>query len=381
MSLEIADLSHSYGEGTVLRSLSLGAAPGEITCLLGASGCGKTTLLRLIAGLLPVQAGELRLDGKVLAGPGRNPPPEKRPVGLVFQEGALFPHLSVAGNVGFGLVGGVRRNRARIEALLDQIGLREKADAYPNDLSGGQQQRVALARALAPSPSVVLLDEPFASVDVVRRHALREEMRSALRARGAISILVTHDPDEAMAIGDKIAVMEAGRIVQADTPATLYDAPATAAVGTLFGDGQLVRARRAGDSLVTPFGVWPTAGMMALPEEAVLDVLVRPEALLLEPNPVAPARIEDVRVLGRCLRITVRAETGEALAVEAPRSEAATLDERVSIRPKLGAGRAFGVPAAETPSPPPSGPSEASSPGATGWVGATPKVGPLRSRG
>ncbi len=358
MSLEIAGISHDYGGGPVLRSVSLAAEAGEVTCLLGASGCGKTTLLRLIAGMLAVQTGEIALGGTLLAAPRRNPPPEQRPVGLVFQEGALFPHMTVAQNIAFGLPGGLKRNRERVDRLLDRIGLGEKAQAYPNALSGGQQQRVALARALAPSPQVVLLDEPFASVDVVRRRELREATRRTLRERGAISILVTHDPEEAMTMSDKVAVMAGGRIVQAGTPQALHDEPATAAVGTLFGEGQVVRVHVSGGALQTPFGAWPLTSLASVAGADECDILVRPEALSVRRG-ASSSVAEDVRFVGRSVRVTVRAASGERLTADLDPSEVVSVGDAVLVRPLPGTGRAYAVsrgegaslPAATAPTP------------------------------
>ncbi|WP_081871733.1 ABC transporter ATP-binding protein [Parvularcula oceani] len=340
MSLEIAGISHDYGGGPVLRSVSLSAEAGEVTCLLGASGCGKTTLLRLVAGMLAVQTGEIALGGALLASRRRNPPPEQRPVGLVFQEGALFPHLTVAQNIAFGLTGGLKRHREQVDRLLDRIGLGEKAQAYPNALSGGQQQRVALVRALAPSPQVVLLDEPFASVDVVRRRELREATRRTLRERGAISILVTHDPEEAMTLSDKVAVMAGGRIVQAGTPRQLHDEPATAAVGTLFGEGQVVRAHVSGGALQTPFGPWPLASLASVAGADECDVLVRPETLAVRRG-TSSAVAEDVRFVGRSVRVTVRAANGDRLTADLDPSEAVAVGDTVTLRPLPGTARAF----------------------------------------
>ncbi|MEM0929866.1 MAG: ABC transporter ATP-binding protein [Pseudomonadota bacterium] len=314
-----------------MTGINLRADHGEITCLLGPSGCGKTTLLRLTAGLLEVQKGAVSLDDKALATPGHNPPPEKRPVGLVFQEGALFPHMTVTDNVGFGLTS--RADKAKvISELLDQVGLSELGGRYPHTLSGGQQQRVALVRALAPEPPVLLLDEPFANVDVVLRRQLREETRRILRARGAIAVLVTHDPEEALDVADRIAVMGQGKIVQADTPDRLYDAPQSAEVAMLFGHGQPFRVRCSSSGAETPFGLWPaTAFAGGLPEARTIDMVIRPEALRLQDG--QGATVEDVRPQGPNQRIILIAPSGERVTALIPKDEGIDAGQSVAITP------------------------------------------------
>lgn len=333
MSLDFVDIGHRYGDTTALADVSLSASPGEITCLLGPSGCGKTTLLHLAAGLLELQQGEVRLDGEILAAPSTNPPPEARPVGLVFQEGALFPHLTVAENIGFGVRDQASKGAA-VTSLLTQIGLVTYADRYPHTLSGGQQQRVALARAIAPAPRVLLLDEPFANVDIVLRRTLREETRDVLIDRGAVAVLVTHDPEEAMEIGDKIAVMSAGRIVQIGTPEALYDAPSAASVGALIGGGQIVKAERMTDGLVTAFGSWPLTCMRdGAPDHGTMDLLVRPDALDVQAQGTDGCII-DVRRTGLLQRLTVVAPSGERLAVHVARDSRFSAGQSVGITPK-----------------------------------------------
>ncbi len=216
-----------------LEDVSLTAQEGEITCLLGASGCGKSTLLGLAAGLLPVQHGSIHLGGDLLADSATNPPPEERPVGLVFQDGALFPHMTIARNVGFGLN---RSEQGTVDGWLDMVGLAGLGERYPHELSGGQQQRAALARAMAPGPKALLMDEPFASVDIVLRRRLRRDCRRLLCEQGATVVLVTHDPEEALDIADRIAVMDAGRIVQFGTPDRLRTEPDSDVVAAFFED-------------------------------------------------------------------------------------------------------------------------------------------------
>ncbi|MFN4239959.1 MAG: ABC transporter ATP-binding protein [Erythrobacter cryptus] len=336
MSLEFRHIAHAYGPVRALEDITLAAPAGEITCLLGASGCGKSTLLGLAAGLLRVQQGEIRLDGALLADPRRNPPPEARPVGLVFQDGALFPHMSVAANIAFGLP---KARRDEVEGWLAQVGLAGLGERYPHELSGGQQQRAALARAMAPGPRVLLMDEPFASVDIVLRRALRRECRNLLRAAGATVVLVTHDPAEALDIGDRIAVMERGRIVQFGTPQELHEAPASAAVGAIFSGAQIVAARRVGEGLVSAFGTWPLASLAGpLPEAEALDLLVEAERIALIPaEGDAGCRVRDLHPLGRRTRVVLEGAGGAMLTVETagaidPAARYQPLPEAASLR-------------------------------------------------
>jgi len=227
MLLEVANLHHAYGPQTVVAGLSFALPRGAIGCLLGPSGCGKTTVLRCIAGFEAVQEGEIRLNGKVVSRPGGALPPEKRRIGMVFQDYALFPHLRTADNIAFGLHGAAPGERAaRLAELAELVGLADVLEKYPHEISGGQQQRVALARALAPRPELLLLDEPFSNLDVDLRERLSHEVRDIIRASGATAILVTHDQHEAFAMADEIGVLHAGRIQQWDVPYNLYHRPA-----------------------------------------------------------------------------------------------------------------------------------------------------------
>ncbi|MFO6428840.1 ABC transporter ATP-binding protein [Erythrobacter sp. W302b] len=313
MSLEFRHIAHAYGEVRALEDISFTAPAGEITCLLGASGCGKSTLLGLAAGLLRVQQGEVALGDEVLADAQRNPPPEARPVGLVFQDGALFPHMTLAANVAFGLP---KARRAEADSWLAKVGLAGMGARYPHELSGGQQQRAALARAMAPEPQVLLMDEPFASVDIVLRRKLRRECRILLREAGATVVLVTHDPAEALDIADRIAVMESGRIIQFGTPHELHHAPATASVGAIFSGAQIISGTRGAEGLDTPFGLWPLASLIgALPDAPAFDLLVQADRLV----PVADGRgcsVRDVHPMGARSRVLLQGADGAAITVE-----------------------------------------------------------------
>jgi iron(III) transport system ATP-binding protein len=317
LSLEFRHIAHAYGQVRALEDISFSAPTGEITCLLGASGCGKSTLLGLAAGLLTVQRGSIMLGGDVLADAQHSPPPEARPVGLVFQDGALFPHMTIAANVGFGLP---RARRIEVEGWLASVGLAGMGARYPHELSGGQQQRAALARAMAPGPRVLLMDEPFASVDIVLRRKLRRDCRILLREAVATVVLVTHDPAEALDIADHIAVMEAGRIVQFGTPRDLHHAPQTAAVGAIFSGAQVIAGERRGDSLITAFGPWPLECVLgavpdAGPDSGAVDLLVQADRLDLVADS-AGCTVRDVHLLGPVTRVLLSGAGGAPITVE-----------------------------------------------------------------
>jgi iron(III) transport system ATP-binding protein len=254
--LSVRDVAMSYGDRAVLRSVDLEFEPGSITAVLGPSGCGKTTLLRLIAGFLRPDGGEIRLDDTVLANGSTLVPPERRHIGIVAQEGALFPHLTVAENVGFGIRRAPDRDE-RVHEWLERVGLLAHATSRPNALSGGQQQRVALARALAARPQVVLLDEPFSSLDTHLRERVRGEVVDVLKAAGVTTILVTHDRDEALSITDRVAVMFDGAIAQVGSPVELYNSPTSVEVAGFVGELCILAGSCAGDRADTNVGNHP----------------------------------------------------------------------------------------------------------------------------
>lgn len=291
-----------YGSRTVLHDATLELEGGKVCALLGPSGSGKSTLLRLLAGLEAVDGGEVRLDGMVVSRPGLTVPPEQRRVGVVFQDYALFPHLDALGNVAFGLTHRPREER-RNTALrwLSAVGLADKAHAHPQHLSGGEQQRVALARALAPEPRAVLLDEPFSGLDAVLRAELRDLTLTTLRSTQAAILFVTHDADEALAVADTLAVLEAGRIAQAGPPAALWHAPASLGVAAALGPLNLWRGAVAGGKVATPFGDVPTE----VSEGSAVIVAVRHGALRLGPG--ANAQVSARRPLGDLLALEVHA--------------------------------------------------------------------------
>ena len=300
-SLALDHISHCYGQVRALDDVSLSVRPGELVCLLGPSGCGKTTALRLAAGLESLQTGRVLLDGVPVADGQRDLAPEARSVGLVFQDYALFPHLSVLGNVTFGLRGLDRATReARARASLMQVGMWELAGGYPHQLSGGQQQRVALARALAPQPRVMLLDEPFSGLDVSLRNQIRDETLHVLKAAGVATLMVTHDPEEAMFMADRVALMRAGCIVQCGPPLELYTRPADGFVAGFFGEVNRLRGEVRRGRVATPVGVLSAPD---LADGTPVEVLIRSEALRLRPSERAEGLVEGrvmtARLLGR----------------------------------------------------------------------------------
>jgi ABC-type Fe3+/spermidine/putrescine transport system ATPase subunit len=321
---------------------SLALAPGTFFALLGPSGCGKTTLLRLVGGYRRPQAGVVLLGGRDVT----RLPPERRDVGMVFQNYALFPHLSARANVAFGLeMRGVsrRERRERVEAVLDRVGLAAaERDRKPAALSGGQQQRVALARALVLAPQVLLLDEPFANLDRRLREELRGELRDLQRRAGVTTLLVTHDQEEALALADRVGLMRAGRLLQADTPEGLYRRPADRWAARFLGDANLLRvAGVAGDELRLDGGVsldWRRAGLAAAPATGAW-LLVRPEGCVLGPAARAcPAcwegEVTARSFLGHDQLVTLTLAPGQALRVRCRPAEG--LDAGLGARVLVG---------------------------------------------
>jgi len=313
-ALRFSDVDHVYGARQAVKAFSLTVEDGEIVSLLGPSGSGKTTALRIAAGLETPQRGTVHVGEKLVFGAAVNVPPEERDVGLLFQDLALFPHLTVAENVGFGLRQGGKARRARVGELLDLVGLADQARAYPHQLSGGQQQRVALARALAPKPSVLLLDEPFSNLDVVLRQQVRREMADLLKKTGTSVLLVTHDPEEALYISDRVAVMRAGTIVQAAAPEALYLAPANRFVASFFGHINVIPATIKDGRAITPFGSVAAPG---LGDGAAADVLVRAQGLLVsKAGDAAHAVVRSARILGSTILLEL--EPLPATGLKAP---------------------------------------------------------------
>ncbi|MGZ8723975.1 MAG: ABC transporter ATP-binding protein [Aeromicrobium sp.] len=277
-ALRITDLRAAYGAAPVLRGVNLELTRDQLLAVLGPSGCGKTTLLRVLAGFMPAQSGLIELRERVLTGPGRNIPPERRRISIVPQEGALFPHLSVEDNVGFGLRQAADRT-SRVSAMLDLVGMTAEARRYPSELSGGQQQRIALARALAPRPDFVLLDEPFSALDAHLREHLRKEVKDILRAESATAILVTHDQQEALSVADQIAVMREGVICQQGSPRDVYERPANRWIGEFIGDSVVLDATFGHKVAHTALGELDLTDVPA----GQSRVLIRPEQIRFDP--------------------------------------------------------------------------------------------------
>ena len=304
--LVLQHVTHRFGWALAIDNLSLKAGPGEIVCLVGPSGCGKSTTLRLAAGLEPLQSGAVRLDGRVMADGRIDIPPERRGIGFVFQDLALFGHLSVAQNVGFGLRHLPATERAkRVGDVLARVHMGRFADAYPHMLSGGEQQRVALARALAPRPRLMLLDEPFSGLDTRLRDAVRDETLALLHAAGAPALFVTHDPAEAMRMADRIVVMRGGRLQQTGDPDTIYHRPANAFVAAFFGPVNTLAARVRQGRAETPLGQVAAPG---LADGTAVQVVARCEGLRVGAAGGRPGVVIASRLLGAFSEVTLAVE-------------------------------------------------------------------------
>ena len=330
--VSVRSLTKSFDGARVLNGVDLRVEPGTLVSLLGPSGCGKTTLLRLLAGLELPDGGTVSVDGRVLAGPDTFVPPERRRISLVFQDWALFPHLSVADNVGYGLGRGSDRS-GRIDQALAMVGLTGLGDRMPGTLSGGQQQRVALARAVAPEPAILLLDEPFSNLDTSLRAQVRSEVHELLVELGITTVVVTHDQDEAFVLGDQVAVMQAGRIVQQDTPAGLYANPASPWVATFVGDANLVDGTvgdDAGSTMAdTAIGAIPLRGVPVNRAGGVARVLVRPEECRLVQG--GDARVELVEYYGHDTVYVVGLSGGSRIRVRETSAPRAGRGDAVSV--------------------------------------------------
>jgi iron(III) transport system ATP-binding protein len=320
--LTFEDVSLSFGPIPAVRGVSFDLAPGEIVCLLGPSGCGKTTLLRIAAGIERPEAGRVLIDNQEMAGPRNFVPPEKRNIGLMFQDFALFPHMSIIDNVAFGLRG-LRRADALKEArqALKRVGLEDYEREYPHRLSGGEQQRVALARAMVPRPQVMLMDEPFSGLDQRLRDSVRAETLALLKETRATAMLVTHDPVEALGLADRILLMRRGRLIQTGTPTEIYRHPADAEAARFFCDMNEMTGRVRSDQAETPLGTFAAPGRTD--GEAVL-AMIRPQAFSVTPDGLGPEGfILSSRFIGDATTLNVIFKGLEApLAVRMPAASA-----------------------------------------------------------
>ncbi|ALU38876.1 ABC transporter [Kocuria flava] len=312
-ALVLEGVTKRYGDSSGARSLDLTVAQGELVTLIGPSGCGKSTTLRLIAGLERPDEGTVRIAGEVVADGRRFQEPEHRRVGLVFQDHALFPHLTVARNVAFGLDRMPRAERAaRVEEVLGLVRLGHLAGRYPHELSGGEQQRVALARALAPRPAVVLLDEPFSSLDESLRGQVRRDTIATLQETGTTAVLVTHDQTEALSVGHRVVVMHDGLIEQADTPERVFEHPATRFVASFMGDADFLPANVDRALLTCEIGIVSTVPGWA-DSDVDVDVVLRPHEVAIRPDPASSAHVYAVEYHGAFVLHHVRLASGRTL--------------------------------------------------------------------
>jgi iron(III) transport system ATP-binding protein len=334
MWLELRDIARYFGPRKALDGLTMRLAQGSIGCLLGPSGCGKTTALRCIAGFEPVDRGEIHARGRLLSGPGFVAAPEKRRIGMVFQDYALFPHLTVLENVAFGLHQmTVPARSRRAEDMLATVGLADHRSQYPHQLSGGQQQRVALARALAPEPELVLLDEPFSSLDVELRERLGAEVRAVLKSLNATAILVTHDQQEAFAVADLVGVMRDGRCEQWDAPYELYHRPATRFVADFIGEGVFMSGEISGPGTVrTELGVMRTNNQQDWVAGNRVDLLLRPDDVIHDDASELRAEVCQRAFRGAEFLYTLKLPSGAPLLSLVPSHHNHAVGEHIGIR-------------------------------------------------
>ena len=331
--LQCRGLVKRFGNVLAINDFSISLPRGHVVSLLGPSGCGKTTALRMIAGFVTPDAGTIAIGGKDAFAPGQDIPPERRRVGLVFQEGALFPHLTVEQNIAYGLDRGQRRSE-RVNEVAALTGLAELKHRMPYQLSGGQQQRVALARALAPRPELLLMDEPFSNLDPGLREQVRREVMAILRGSGTTAVFVTHDQEEAMYVGDTIAVMNNGRIEQHGSPEEIFHQPRSKFVAGFIGMVDFVAARQQGNSMATVLGPLP------LPQndcpQGMVEAMVRPDCLECVPSPDGNGTIVDREFRGAFYVYRVQLVSGEVVRCLCSHNHEYPVDARVSVRVRNG---------------------------------------------
>mgnify|MGYP006192248899 FL=1 len=335
--LDLQNVAISYSGHTVVKDISFSLAKGQIGCLLGPSGCGKTTLLRAIAGFEPVATGNISLQQQVVSSDSLQQAPELRQVGMVFQDFALFPHLNVADNISFGL-GHLSRpaRKAKVQQLLQLVGLPDLAKRHIYQLSGGQQQRVALARALAPQPKMLLLDEPFSSLDTELREGLAREIRHILQQLGITAVMVTHDQHEAFAMADMIGVMERGKLQQWATPAELYHQPANRFVADFIGRGVFLTGTVLDDhKMATSLGVFAMPDTARFSPGSMVDVLVRPDDIVQDSSSDIKARVQSKAFRGSHTLYQLQLAGGETVLSLQLSHVNYDIGEQIGIRPEL----------------------------------------------
>jgi iron(III) transport system ATP-binding protein len=331
--LEAKGIRKRFGAVAAVDGVDLHVRQGELVALLGPSGCGKTTLLRILAGFEYPDAGDVVLDGRVLNGRGAFVPPERRRIGMVFQDYALFPHLDVASNVAFGMKREANKKK-RVGELLDLVGLEGLGRRMPHELSGGQQQRVALARTLAPEPAMVLLDEPFSNLDPALRTKVRAEVRQIMQALGMTAVFVTHDQEEALSVAERVAVMLEGRIVQSGHPAEIYRNPATRGVAEFLGDANILEGRMKGGEITFALGLAAppaTAAVGASSGEGHAHVLVRPENLALTMDGGVAGVVVGREYYGHDQMVTVQLSDGTVVRVRSHAGEDVVIGAQVGV--------------------------------------------------
>jgi len=335
--LELDRVTKSYGRKRVLKDLSFLLEKGRIGCLLGPSGCGKTTALRTIAGFESTDAGRIRINRQVVSSSNYRLPPEKRHIGMVFQDYALFPHLSVSDNIGFGLRDMTQKQKCgRIKELLDVVGLSDASSCFPHELSGGQQQRVALARALAPRPDLLLMDEPFSNLDVTLRERLSMEVREILKKHGISALMVTHNQQEAFAMADVIGVLHQGNLEQWDTAYNLYHRPTSRTVADFIGEGVLLPGRVIGnDAVETGMGVLKGSFTYPCKNGCPANVLIRPEDIVHTHTSSLKAKILKKSFRGANILYTLQLPSNDNVLALVPSHHNHRLGQEIGIMPQM----------------------------------------------